>query len=312
MNFGLTGYTGFIGSALKEALKPSPVILLGRTCPESIGLTETFQEFDLLEPEKLSELDLHKLDCVIHCAGIAQQPSTLERDSEKLYMKTNFESTVALAKRAAEHGVKRFVFISTVKIFGERMNGDEPFNEASPANPEGPYAISKLYAENALLELTQDLGMDVVIVRLPLVYGRGVKGNFAKLGRVAAKGWPLPLANATKLRSMVGVHNTVDFIIAASYHENARGKVLLVTDECDYSTSFLVKKLAEGQGKRARLIKVPMHLVDGLCRLSGQRATYDRLFGAYKINAESSKACLGWQPKYSIEDEISFMYKNEY
>jgi nucleoside-diphosphate-sugar epimerase len=206
-------------------------------------------------------------------------------------------------------GVRRFVFASSVTVYGAASIPDEPFREDSlPApHPDDFYAQSKQAAEVFLLSDCVGAGMEPIIVRLPLVYGTGAKGNMAALMRLAASGLPLPLAGIRNRRSFVNIPNCVDFLHAAATHPRAGRQILLVSDREDISMPELIRLMARAQGKPARLFPVPVHFLKMACSLLGQKARFEKLTSYFQIDPGASCDLLGWQPKASLAEGIKQM-----
>jgi nucleoside-diphosphate-sugar epimerase len=228
-----------------------------------------------------------------------------------LYIKTNVDATLHLARQAALAGVRRFVFLSTVKVLGESTRGRQPFNEDDPACPLDSYSQSKWEAELGLTAIGRATGMEMVIIRPPLVYGPGVKANFAALMRLAQRGWPLPMGSVNNRRSFIGVENLVDFIKACLVDPRAANQLFLVSDGCDLSTTELLRALASAAEKTARLWPAPEWLLRGLGVVLGQRAGVDRLLGSLQVDINFAKSRLDWMPPLSVAQGLRNMYENQ-
>lgn len=246
---------------------------------------------------------------VVHLAARVHQMNDDGAQAVDLYRQTNVDATLHLARQAAQSGVRRFVFLSTVKVLGESTSGRTPFTEADPARPSDGYSRSKWEAEQGLFAIACATGMEVVVIRPPLIYGSGVKANFAALARAVQRGWPLPLGAVHNQRSFLGVENLVDFIQTCLQHPAAANQIFLVSDSCDLSTTDLLKALASAAGQPSRLLPVPTWLLRGLGAVSGQTARMDRLLGDLQIDISFAKNALGWTPPFSIAHDLRMMYE---
>lgn len=248
-------------------------------------------------------------EAVFHLAGRAHRVSNASASARVAYFRDNLETTRALAQSAREMGVRRFVFASSVTVYGMASEPGEPFREDSPIvpHPGDFYAQSKRAAEAFLLSDCACADMEAVVVRLPLIYGAGVKGNMAALMRLAASGLPLPLAGIRNSRSFLNIPNCVDFLLAAATHPHAGGQILLASDQEDISTPELIRAMARALGKPARVFPVPAHVLKLACLLLGQKARFEKLAGHFQIDPAASCALLGWQPKVRLAEGIAQM-----
>jgi nucleoside-diphosphate-sugar epimerase len=214
------------------------------------------------------------------------------------------DATLHLARQAAQAGVKRFIFVSSIKVNGELTRQGRPFTECDPPDPQDPYGISKIEAEQGLRQVAADTGMEVVIIRPPLVYGPGVKANFAALMRAVKKGMPLPLGAIHNQRSLVALDNLVDFIVTCITHPKAGNQTFLISDGQDLSTAELVRGLAEAAGTSARLLPVPVWGLEWAGRLVGKGEAVQRLCGNLQIDSSKARTLLGWKPKVSVTEGL--------
>lgn len=292
MRVVLTGASGFIGKALHSTLQQSgySVVAAPRLpCP-----AEQMKQFASGLP----------LNAVIHLAARVHVMHDTAADPLTAFREVNLDSTLQLAAQAAAAGVKRFVFISSVKVNGEATAVDHPFTERDAAAPQDPYAISKWEAEQGLRQIAASTGMEVVIIRPPLVYGPGVKANFAALMRAVQRGWPLPLGAVHNLRSLVGLDNLVDFIIACVSHPAAANQTFLVSDGADISTPDLVRAMARAAGRPARLLPVPVSVLASLASLLGKRAAVDRLCSNLQLDISKARHVLQWTPPITPDEGL--------
>lgn len=286
----ITGGTGFVGQRLIERLK--------LTQHEVVRLSRQ------MRPDGLPEWRIDgKVDIVIHTAARVHVMAESASDPLAEFRKANVDGTVNLARQAFNAGVKRLVFISSVKVNGEATT-DRPFTSFDQPAPLDPYGISKLEAEQALLALSQETGLEVVIVRPPLVYGPGVGANFLKLMQWVKMGVPLPLGAIHNQRSMVALDNLLDLLLTCAHHPAAAGKIFMVSDDRDVSISELLCLLASVMGKRPLLLPVPAWMIAGAASLIGKSASANRLLGSLQVNIAHTKATLGWQPVVSMQDAL--------
>lgn len=244
---------------------------------------------------------LHQVDTIIHLAARVHVMSDKTVNPLAEYRKVNVEGTLNLAKQAAQAGVKRFIFISSVKVNGELTQLGKPFTELNLPNPQDDYGISKLEAEQCLLEIAQQTGMEVVIIRPPLVYGAGVKANFASLMRVIKKGIPLPFGAIYNKRSFVYVENLLSLIVCCISHPKAANQVFLVSDGQDLSTTELLKASAKALGVRLWLLPIPHKLIEFGAAILGKRGVAQRLCGSLQLDIAKASHLLGWKPPYTVE-----------
>lgn len=246
---------------------------------------------------------LRGVDTVIHLAARVHVMKDKAADPLAEFLKVNLYGTSNLARQAASTGVKRLVYVSTIKVNGETTEA-QPFAESDKPDPRDPYAVSKLQAEQALQNISQDTGLEVVIVRPPLVYGPGVKGNFFSLLAAVDKGVPLPLAGANNARSLLYVGNLVDALIACAIQPAATGQTYLVSDGEDVTTAVLAEKIARALGRSNRSFYFPPSLLRAVATLLGRGAQMDRLFGSLRVNDQKIRGELGWAPPYSLEQGL--------
>lgn len=238
-------------------------------------------------------------NAVVHLAARVHVMHDTAQDPQALYRATNTDATLNLARQAAQVGVKRFVFISTIKVNGEGR--DAPYLESDAPAPEDAYAISKWEAEQGLLKIAQETGLEVVILRPPLVYGSEVKANFLRLIQLVKKGWPLPLGAIHNRRSLLYLGNFVDAIRACVEHPTAAGQTFLLDDGQPVSTPELIRAVARAMGRPARLLAVPVQLLEFAGALLGKRAAVARLTGSLWVDSSFIRSRLDWTPPYSME-----------
>ncbi|OIN07767.1 UDP-glucose 4-epimerase family protein [Oceanisphaera psychrotolerans] len=241
---------------------------------------------------------------VIHTAARAHIMKDEFADPLGEYRKVNVGGTLNLARQAAEAGVRRFIFISSIKVNGEQTPVGKPFTAEDAPAPEDAYGISKWEAEQGLQQLAAETGMEVVIIRPPLVYGPGVKGNFASMNRLVAKGLPLPLGAIHNQRSLVALDNLVDLIITCIDHPAAANQVFLAGDGSDLSTTELLRGVAKAMDKPSRLIPVPAGLLQFAATILGKKAMAQRLLGSLQVDITKTRELLGWTPPFTVEQGL--------
>jgi UDP-glucose 4-epimerase len=244
------------------------------------------------------------VDVVIHLAGRAHVLNETEPNPLEIYRQINVASTYNLALQAADMGVKRFIFISTIKVHGEETEIDSPFTENSTYAPASDYAISKMEAEVMLQKVSQDSGMEVVIIRPPLVYGPSVSANFKRLIRLAASGWPLPLGGIRNVRSFVSVNNLTSLVVQCIDHPLAANQAFLVSDGYDVSTSELVENLSNALGVNKVLFRLPACFWTFCSHFPYLRALSHKMTSSLRVDISKAKRLLGWRPPYHFYDEI--------
>ncbi|WP_024605736.1 MULTISPECIES: UDP-glucose 4-epimerase family protein [unclassified Pseudoalteromonas] len=297
-NVLITGATGFVGNHLKEAINNSYSLkLLSRT-----GLqAENHFNADITKDTDYLNI-LNGIDIVIHCAARVHIMDDAASEPLSEFRAVNTEGTLNLAKQAAQEGVKRFIFVSSIKVNGESTTDKTSYAASDVSQPEGPYGISKAEAEQQLLELGKKTGMEIVIIRPPLVYGEGVKANFASLMRFVGKGLPLPFRAIKKnKRSLASVYNLVDLIKVCIEHPKAANQVFLVSDDNDLSTAEMVALMAKVQGKNNLALPVPVWCFKVAGKLLNKSDVIDRLTGSLQLDIAHTKNTLDWKPPYSVE-----------
>jgi nucleoside-diphosphate-sugar epimerase len=246
-------------------------------------------------------LPLSGVDIVIHCAARAHVMQEGEVNALDAYREINTIATLELARQAARAGAKRFIFLSSIKVNGEKTIDHSRFKPTDTPKPEDPYGISKWEAEQGLRDLATETGMEVVIIRPPLVYGFGVKGNFSSITKLVAKGLPLPLGAVHNKRSLVALDNLVDLIITCVDHPKAANQTFLVSDGDDLSTTQLLQHVAEGMGAPSRLIPVPASWLQFGATLFGKKAIAQRVLGSLQVDISHTQKCLNWSPPLTVK-----------
>lgn len=298
MKLLITGYSGFVGTHLVDAIKESySFSLLGRRSP---NFTCEYLQSSINSEADYSSI-LTGVDVVIHAAGLAHVVNDKSKDSLKEYRSVNLKGTLNLAKQASEKGVKRFIFISTVKVNGEKTPLEKPFTHEDARQPQDFYGLSKSEAEEQIEKLSKDTGMDYVFIRPPLVYGQGVKANFSALMKLTIKKIPLPFgAIKSNRRSLVSVYNLVDLIKVCIEHPNASNQIFLVSDGEDLSTTAMVKLMADVQSVKPLLLPLPVWLLKMLGKLTGRCDMISRLTDSLRVDITHTQETLSWTPPYSV------------
>jgi nucleoside-diphosphate-sugar epimerase len=301
----VTGVNGFIGKNIYKDLIKLNYFVRGavRNLDTALinGDTKYISVGNIDVETKWSNA-LEGVDCVIHCAGKTHVIN--KKDELDIYRTVNREGTKHLAEQAVKAGVKRLIFLSSVKVNGETTFGSLILKHNDISQPEDAYGISKWEAEQALLEISKQTGLEVVIIRPPLVYGEGVKGNFLRLLDLVYKQIPLPFAKINNLRSFVGLDNLIDLIICCIDHPKAGGKTFLVSDGEDLSTLDLIRKLSKFMNKSPRLFQVPQLIIQLIGRLVGKSSEVKRLLGSLRVDNSYTSEILGWSPALSLDESL--------
>lgn len=299
----VTGATGFVGSKLLSQLEKSSgrnVIGLCRHLPQSLN-TPPLSAVGDLQQASLAVV-LSGVDVLIHAAARAHVVNDLEANPLVQYRRVNLEGTLNVARQAAAAGVRRFIFISSIGVNGNINT--RPFQADDRPNPAEPYAQSKWEAERGLVHLAAETGLEVVIIRPPLVYGFGAPGNFGSLVHWIEKGVPLPLGAIRNKRSLVGIDNLVDLIIRCIDHPAAANQVFLAGDGEDLSTTELLRGVGRAMRKPARLIPVPAGMLQLGATLLGKKAMAQRLLGSLQVDISKTCELLDWTPPYTVEEGL--------
>lgn len=315
MTILLTGATGFVGNALLPELlsRDYRVTCVSRETAKKarhrmkingrqMGAVENAVEN--IDGNTRWEPFLSDIHQVVHLAGLAHVPGRTGRKEFQRFFSVNHEGTSNLAVQAARHGVKRFVFMSSILVNG-CSSGSGPFDESGVPAPRTPYAAAKYEAEKSLEKIGAETGMEVVILRPPLVYGPGVKANFLKLLDLVYAGVPLPLGAVSNQRSFISLKNLVDAVCLCLCHERAGNQTFVVSDGEDLSISEWIAFLAAAMDRPCRLFAVPETVMKAGLSVLGKRDVHDRLWGALQVDSSRIRTRLGWRPPVSVARGIS-------
>lgn len=301
----VTGASGFVGFQVMVQLNELPGYkALGAVRSPPAGSAEKIPYIQV--GSMLTDTDwssaLAEQDVVIHSAARVHIMDDRSADPLAEFRKVNVDGSLRLARQAAAAGVKRFIFISSIKVNGEHTALGKPFTAFDVPDPQDPYGVSKMEAEEGLRQIAEDTGMQVVIIRPVLVYGPGVKANFRSMMNWMNKGVPLPLGAIHNKRSLVSLDNLVDLIVTCVDHPAAANQAFLVSDGEDLSTSEMLRRMACALGKQARLLPVPAVLLECGAALLGKRAVAQRLCGSLQVDIRHTCETLNWSPPVSVDE----------
>lgn len=301
----VTGASGFVGKALVARLAAQRLLRVSlrqmiNDFPENVEVVHAE-----LTPDQDWSRSLAGVGAVIHCAARVHVMNEQSAEPLAEFRRVNVDGTMHLARQAASAGVRRFVFVSSIKVNGEQTRPGSPFVADQKPMPEDPYGISKTEAEEGLRALANETGMEVVIIRPPLVYGPGVKANFLAMMRWLKRGIPLPLGAVTEnRRSLVALDNLVDLIVTCIDHPAAANQTFLVSDGESLSTAALLRRMGEALGRPARLIPVPVPVLQMGGALLGKRDMAQRLCGSLEVDIGKTRELLGWTPPISVNEGL--------
>lgn len=306
-NILVTGANGFVGRALCEALIKQGTSVKA-TCRDakSIDLAGCkVVQMQSIDAETEWTASLDSVHTVIHLAARVHVMNDHAINPLEEFRKVNLHGTVNLARQAARAGVKRFIYVSSIKVNGEYTKAGKPFTEVDITNPTDAYAVSKFEAEQALLQIAQQAGMEVVIIRPPLVYGPGVKANFANMMQMLQRGIPLPFGAIQNKRSFVYVGNLVNFILRCVEHQAAANQIFLVSDGHDLSTKELLLNCAQALKVKVRLLPIPVWLLKFFAIIFGKKEMAQRLCDNLQVNISKAEYLLNWTPSISIIEGLA-------
>lgn len=306
----VTGGYGFVGSRLLAQLADRPNVKLLAVIRKHdpsmhlFGAQSIEQDLTHTTPTAWDGV-LGGIDTVIHTAARAHQLHDDDPvEAERAFWKINVEGTMALARQASASGVRRFIFLSSIKVNGEATLPGQKFKASDPTLPQDAYGRSKAEAEIQLQALSRETGMEVVIIRPPLVYGPGVKANFKNMIHWIKRGIPLPLSGLQNQRSLIGLDNLISLIITCIDHPAAGNQIFLAADERDLSTAELIRAVAQAANCPDRLFPFPTQLLWLASRLLGKQAIVQRLCGDLRVDSQHTQDTLNWAPSVSMQDEL--------
>lgn len=303
----LTGASGFVGRGLLERMSARPNLELVAVLRRPVsGFPESVVSLQVpgLEPDTDWQEGLQGIGVVIHSAARVHVMHEVSSDPLAEFRKVNVEGTLNLARQAVAAGVRRFIFISSIKVNGEGTPVNGSYLADAQAAPADPYGISKMEAEQELRALATETGMEVVIIRPVLVYGPGVKANFLSMMRWLHRGVPLPFGAIHNQRSLVALDNLVDLIVTCIDHPAAANQTFLVSDGEDLSTSELLRRMGSALGKPARLLPVPSWLLQAGAALLGKSGLSQRLCGSLQVDISKTRELLNWTPPVSVDEAL--------
>jgi len=310
----VTGATGFVGSPLVTSLLDSRhqvsvvVRQLFDSLPKEVDqivmrdlslLSEKKSSFELKNNPKLSGAE-----CVVHLAARVHIMNESATDPLTEFRKVNHDGTLALARLASQAGIKRFVFLSSIKVNGETTEPGTCFLPDDDVNPIDPYSLSKYETEQGLLALAEETGIEIVIIRPPLVYGPDVKANFASMIKWVNRGVPFPFGAIHNKRSLVALDNLVGFIIHCISHPKAANEVFLISDGEDVSTTELLQKVAKAFGKKSFLFPIPVSWMSFIAKLIGKADVANRLFSSLQVDSSKARNLLSWKPVITMDEQL--------
>lgn len=303
----VTGGTGFLGNALIQRFFTIPnTSVVAPLRNINIKLPDSVEKTYVSNIDEATDwgASLFGVDIVVHAAARVHVMHENPEQSLEKFRTVNVKGTLQLANQALMAEVKRFVFISSIKVNGEVTPFGRPFTADDAPAPLDAYGISKYEAEQALLKLAENSLMEVVIIRPVLIYGPGVGANFRQMMRWLSKGFPLPFGAVTNQRSFVSLENIVDLVVTCVDHPRAANQVFLVSDGEDVSTTELMRRLVTHLGEKTWLLPIPGALLVSLARLLGRGAIAQRLFGSLQVDIGKNRELLGWQPPFSMDDGL--------
>ncbi|PRC92712.1 UDP-glucose 4-epimerase family protein [Solimicrobium silvestre] len=306
----LTGASGFVGGPLAQHLiaQGAQMTCVVRTPFQLSGAQMV--TVDGIDDSTDWTASLKGIDTVIHCAARVHIMNDTSPDPLADFRRINVAGTLNLARQALAAGVNRFIYLSSIKVNGEHTDLGKAFNELDKPDPQDSYGVSKFEAEQALLELSSITGLEVVIIRPPLVYGPGVKANFLNMLKLVRSGIPLPFGAINNKRSFVYVENLISLITLCIDHPNAANQVFLVSDGCDLSTTELLRQFAGGLGVKQWLLPVPESWLTIAAMLLGKKAVAQRLCGSLQVDTSKARQLLGWEPPMSVEQGMKLTAKS--
>ncbi|MDH4554970.1 SDR family oxidoreductase [Pseudomonas sp. BN417] len=303
----ITGVSGFVGRAVHDELASrglAELVVAVRGSSSGLGASSTVVRIPGIDGCTDWRVALAGVEVVIHSAARVHVMNDKSADPLAEFRKVNVEGTLNLARQAASQGVRRFIFISSIKVNGESTPPDSPYSADAVPAPLDPYGVSKLEAEVGLRALANETGLEVVILRPTLVYGPGVKANFLNMMRWIYRGVPLPFGSIHNKRSFVALDNLVDLIVTCVKHPSAANETFLVSDGEDLSTSELLRRMGVALRRPARLLAIPSWLLERAASFIGRRDISQRLCGSLQVDINKNSELLGWTPPVSVDQAL--------
>jgi nucleoside-diphosphate-sugar epimerase len=304
----VTGASGMVGRAVVQYIAQNRpdwrIVASVRSSPASLPPMVKVHSGMLLQPDQDWSQALADVTHIIHCAARVHVMQNAGRDAEAAYHETNVQGTMNLARQAAKAGIGRFIFLSSIKVNGEKTVAGKPFRASDVPDPQDSYGRSKADAERELMVLGKMTGMQIVVIRPPLVYGPGVKANFGQMLRAVKKGWPLPLKSIDNQRSLVALPNLVDLIVCCIEHRSAQNQIFLVSDDDDVSTSELFQLTALAMQQKSRLVGCPPWLLRLCAAFVGRSSIANRLCDSLQVDIRATRETLGWSPVMTVKDAL--------
>ena len=307
MKILITGSNGFLGQYLCQFLAEKNYSILAQTRKAQTFALPNISNINFDLNDNLHNIDLSQVEVIIHCAGRAHIMNETSTSPLDAYRQTNVQGTLNLAKKAVQSGVKRFIYLSSIKVNGEETR-ETPFKPDDLFKSNDPYGVSKYEAEQELLELAKNAKLEVVIIRPVLIYGPHVKANFKNMINLANKKIPLPIGCLDNKRSLVSVYNLADLIEVCLTHPNAKNEIFLVSDQDDISVKQLFEKLAYYQNNKLLMIPVPKSLISLLASLVGKKAVASRLCSELVVDTSKNTKLLDWTAPYSVDASLEKMF----
>ena len=307
MSVLITGSNGFLGQYLAQFLAEKNYSILAQTRKAQTFALPNISNINFDLNDNLHNIDLSQVEVIIHCAGRAHIMNETSTSPLDAYRQTNVQGTLNLAKKAVQSGVKRFIYLSSIKVNGEETR-ENPFKPDDLFKSNDPYGVSKYEAEQELLELAKNAKLEVVIIRPVLIYGPHVKANFKNMINLANKKIPLPIGCLDNKRSIVSVYNLADLIEVCLTHPNAKNEIFLVSDQDDISVKQLFEKLAHYQNNKLMILPIPKKLITLLATLVGKGAMASRLCSELVVDTSKNTALLDWRAPYSVDDSLARIF----
>jgi nucleoside-diphosphate-sugar epimerase len=307
----VTGAGGFVGAALLARLRTDAIACRGvrrARAGEPAEAGAALPDGCVAGPELGADADwstvLAGCRTVVHAAARVHVMHDTSADPLAEFGRVNVQGSLALARQAAAAGVRRLVFVSSVKVHGESTRRGHPLRACDPLAPVDPYGVSKAQAEDGLRAVARETGLELVVVRPPLVYGPGVGGNFLSMMRWLRRGVPMPFGAVDNRRSLVALDTLVDLLVTCLHHPRAAGQGFLVSDDEDLSTAGLLRRLGAALGRPARLLPVPVGVLRGVAAAVGREAVVARLVGDLQVDVAPTRSVLGWAPALTVDEGL--------